>query len=224
MDTWVRLDMVPEPNDCGWVEVIYGCMFSGKSEELIRRMRRVELAKRPYLLFKPSLDDRYSATEVCSHSGYKMEATVISAENPMDIFYRWQDAGSPPVIGIDEAQFFGELFPITETLANAGVRVIVAGLDLDAFGEPFLDSKLAAMAESVTKLTAICVVCGTAASRTERVPKESDEPHRQYVPASEGRILIGGGDVYEARCRTHFSGQRGELIPRGLRKLKVDLG
>ncbi len=151
----------------GWIEVVCGSMFSGKSEELIRRVRRTIFANQTVLVFKPQLDDRYSISEVVSHNGTAIMAETIMS--PTDILRRI-DEGTD-VIAIDEAQFFDEsLVPIVQQLANQGHRIIIAGLDQDFRGEPFGPMpKLMAIAEQVTKLQAVCVVCGSPASRTQRL-------------------------------------------------------
>ena len=142
----------------GWIEVIAGCMFSGKSEELIRRVRRAKIARQKVQVFKSSLDTRYDEAKVVSHSGAKVEA--ISVDHPEEIIAKIDD--DTQVVAIDEAQFFSEkIVDVIEFLADRGIRVIVAGLDLDFRGEPFGPMPaLLARAEKVDKLTAICMVCG----------------------------------------------------------------
>jgi thymidine kinase len=177
------------PRNTGWIEVIAGCMFSGKTEELIRRMRRAQIARQPIAIFKPRIDNRYSADHIVSHSELKLESTVV--ENSAEIL---KQATNAQVIGIDEAQFFDiGLIDVAEKLANAGKRVIIAGLDQDYRGKPFEPMpQLLAVAEYITKTLAICVVCGNPADRTQRT-----------TPASE-RVLVGAKDSYEARCRRCF--------------------
>jgi thymidine kinase len=180
-------------HDGGWIEVICGCMFSGKSEELIRRITRATIARQRVLVFKPSLDDRYKAEKISSHGGKYFEAAVIRHANEIP--------GNTPadaeVIAIDEAQFFDEsITEVCRMLADQGKRVIVAGLDMDFRGEPFGPMpRLMAEAEMVDKLQAICIKCGGPASRTQRLingnPARFDDPI----------ILVGASEVYEARCR-----------------------
>ncbi len=177
----------------GWLEVICGSMFSGKTEELIRRVRRAQIARQHVQVFKPRLDDRYSVEHVTSHNGMNFEA--ISIEHADEIL----DLVRPDtnVVALDEAQFFdAAICRVCDTLAHRGVRVIVAGLDMDFRGEPFGPMpRLMAQAERVDKLRAICVVCGQEASRTQRLidgqPASYDDPV----------ILVGAREVYEARCR-----------------------
>jgi thymidine kinase len=177
----------------GWLEVICGSMFSGKSEELIRRVRRTRYGKLNAQVFKPVIDNRYSEAEVVSHNGISVIATpVVCAE---DILRKVTSAVD--VVAIDEVQFFDEgIVPVVEKLADEGLRVIAAGLDRDFRGEPFgAMPKLMALAETVTKLQAICVICGSPASRTQRLidgqPASYDEP----------TIMVGASESYEARCR-----------------------
>ncbi|MGE6487324.1 thymidine kinase [Paenisporosarcina sp. NPDC076898] len=179
----------------GWVEVICGSMFSGKSEELIRRVRRVQFAKQKIAVFKPRLDNRYSEEEVVSHNGTKVIAVPV--ERSKDIWGYISDEYD--VIGIDEAQFFDEgIVEVVQRLANHGFRVIVAGLDQDFRGEPFGPMPtLMAGAEQVTKLQAVCQVCGSPASRTQRLI--NGEPAGYEDPI----ILIGATEAYEPRCRHH---------------------
>lgn len=179
--------------DFGWVEVVCGSMFSGKTEELIRRIRRAQIAKQNVQVFKPALDDRYHAEQVASHNGLQWEALPV--RNARDIFEKLHPETT--VIAVDEAQFFDwEISEVCNELADGGLRVIVAGLDMDFRGEPFGPMPLLmAEAEEVTKLQAICVTCGAPASRTQRLidgnPAAYDEPV----------ILVGGSESYEARCR-----------------------
>ena len=174
------------PKDTGWIEVVTGCMFSGKTEELIRRLRLAQYAKQKVVVFKPKLDARYSKTHVVSHRDSRLEAHVI--QTATEIPRLAEDA---QVIGVDEAQFFdNDLVGICEALANGGKRVVVAGLDLDYRGRPFEPiPQLLAVAEYITKNLAICMVCGNPADRSQRLVNR------------ESRILIGSGDMYEARCR-----------------------
>jgi len=179
----------------GWVEVICGSMFSGKSEELIRRVRRAQYAKQTIAVFKPALDNRYSEEEVVSHNGTKVIAMPI--ERSKDIWAYITDEYD--VIGIDEAQFFDEgIIDVVQSLANHGFRVIVAGLDQDFRGVPFGPMPtIMATAELVTKLQAVCQVCGSPASRTQRLI--NGEPAGYEDPI----ILIGATEAYEPRCRHH---------------------
>ncbi len=174
------------PKDTGWIEVVTGCMFSGKTEELIRRLRRAQIAKQNVVIFKPSIDIRYSSTNIVSHSELSLPSILI--ENPEDIITLSENAY---VIGIDEAQFFdNRLIDIVEELANSGKRVIIAGLDQDYRGIPFEPMpQLLARAEFITKTLAICVVCGNPADKTQR------------KTATQERVLVGASDSYEARCR-----------------------
>jgi thymidine kinase len=174
------------PKDTGWIEVIAGCMFSGKTEELIRRLRRAQIAKQSVKVFKPKIDLRYSKTEIVSHSEQSLPSLLV--ESPIEILELSKDA---QVVGIDEAQFFSvELVDVCNKLADEGKRVVVAGLDLDYRGIPFEPMpQLLAIAEYITKTLAICVECGNPADRTQRKIK-SDE-----------RVVVGAADSYEARCR-----------------------
>lgn len=179
----------------GSIEVICGSMFSGKTEELIRRVRRAQIARQKVQVFKPHIDIRYSAKRVHSHNGMQWEATPV--EHSHDILEQLE--ANTNVVAIDEAQFFDAgIVAVCEALADRGLRVIVAGLDLDFRGEPFGPMpQLLARAEHVDKLQAICVVCGAPASRTQRLingrPAAYDDPV----------ILVGAAEVYEARCRQH---------------------
>ncbi|OQY73838.1 MAG: thymidine kinase [Ignavibacteriales bacterium UTCHB3] len=185
-----------QPKGSGWIEVVVGCMFSGKTEELIRRLRRAKIAKQKVIVFKPVIDNRYSADSVVSHSELSIESVNIN--NITEVYERVGDA---QVVGIDEAQFFSnDLIKVCTDLANSGKRVVVAGLDQDYRGVPFEPMpELMAIAEFVTKTLAICVVCGNPASRTQR------------TIASGDRVLVGAADSYEARCRKcHYIPGEGE--------------
>lgn len=177
----------------GWIEVITGPMFAGKTEELIRRVKRLEYAKRNILVFKPVIDDRYAQNEVVSHNQSRTKSISISKAHDI-IQYINEDTN---VVAIDEIQFLDEeAVDICEYLADKGIRVIVSGLDRDFRGEPFsFMPKLLSLAEYVTKLSAICVKCHTPATRTQRIingkPANYDDPI----------ILVGAKDSYEARCR-----------------------
>lgn len=180
-------------NNKGWIEVICGSMFSGKSEELIRRIRRARYARQKVQVFKPTIDKRYSSVDVVSHNGTKVKA--VSVEHPEEILDSI-DADTE-VVAIDEVQFFNnDIVAVCEELACRGLRVIVAGLDTDFRGEPFGPTpKLMAVAEYVEKLQAICVKCGNPASRTQRLV--NGEP----APYDGPTILVGASENYEARCR-----------------------
>lgn len=187
------------PQDTGWIEVICGSMFSGKTEELIRRLRRAQIARQSVAIVKPSIDTRYSAQHIVSHSGVSLPSVLVAHAREIP-----DAAASADVIGIDEAQFFdAELVGVCESLANAGKRVIVAGLDQDYLAQPFEPMpQLLAIAEYITKTLAICVVCGNPANRTQRVA-HSDE-----------RVLVGATEAYEARCRTCFTTDLSTVTPR----------
>lgn len=182
---------MPTLGSMGWIEVICGSMFSGKTEELIRRINREKIARQKVQVFKPKLDNRFSEDHVVSHSSLAFHA--INIENPEEILGLVED--NTRVVGIDEAQFLApSVVEICHRLANRGLRVIVAGLDMDYRGVPFGPMpQLMATAEFVTKMSAICTVCGTTASRTQR--RASEEPQKK------GQILVGAGEFYEARCR-----------------------
>jgi thymidine kinase len=179
----------------GTVEVICGSMFSGKTEELIRRVRRATIAKQQVQVFKPSIDTRYGVGKLASHAGAEFDATPI--ERAQEIFEALQEGTT--VVAVDEAQFFSdELSEIVDELANRDLRVIVAGLDLDFRGQPFGPiPMLMAQAESVEKLHAICMVCGKEASRTQRLI--DGKPAHFNDPV----VIVGASEMYEARCREH---------------------
>ncbi|MED5371955.1 MAG: thymidine kinase [Myxococcota bacterium] len=190
--------------DAGWIEVICGCMFSGKTEELIRRVRRAQYARQDYVVFKPRIDDRYSEGSVGSHSGQLLRSVQIDSAKEI-----LQHVGDAEVVGIDEAQFLGiELVEVCERLANEGRRVLVAGLDQDFMGRPFEPiPQLLAVAEYISKMLAICTVCGNPADRSQR------------MVAGEDRVLVGATGAYEARCRMHWSPEplqtRQQILPLG---------
>lgn len=177
----------------GWIEVITGPMFAGKSEELIRRIKRLEYAHKKTLVFKPKIDNRYSENEIVSHS--KIKTRSINIETAQDIL-KYVDCDTEAVV-IDEVQFLDhEIVHVVEDLANRGIRVIVAGLDRDFRGEPFQNMpELLALAEDVTKLTAICMRCGAPATRTQRLV--NGEPASYDDPI----IIVGASESYEPRCR-----------------------
>jgi thymidine kinase len=174
------------PKDTGWIEVITGCMFSGKTEELIRRLRRAQIAKQTVKIFKPRIDARYSPNSIVSHNEQSLPSILID-----DIIEVLEHSKDAQVIGIDEAQFFNEsIVHICNQLASRGKRVIVAGLDQDYTGKPFEPMpQLLAIAEYITKIHAICVVCGNPADKTQRKTTNSE------------RVVVGAADIYEARCR-----------------------
>lgn len=173
----------------GWIEVICGSMFSGKTEELIRRMRRAMIARQKIELFKPKIDTRYSDVEIVSHDMQKIPSRSIT--RPKQILTIALEA---QVVGIDEAQFFDKsLIKICQTLANMGKRVIVAGLDQDYRGIPYEPiPELLAVAEYITKTHAICVICGNPANHTQRTSEQKN------------KVVVGAGEFYEARCRNCF--------------------
>jgi thymidine kinase len=174
----------------GWIEVVVGPMFSGKSEELIRRLRRAEFARQRVQIFKPAIDERYSVNEIISHSGLGIASDNVTKAS--EIMEKVQ--ARTEVIGVDEAQFLGdEVVEVCTKLANLGKRVIVAGLDTDYRGRPFEPMpRLLAVAEEITKLLAICVRCGNPAVHTQRLVD------------NEELIVVGAAGVYEARCRRCF--------------------
>jgi thymidine kinase len=188
----------------GCIEVVCGSMFSGKTEELLRRIKRARLAKQRVLLFKPRIDNRYDDVKVVSHEGLKAEATPVASSAELAAMVDRIGAGSgpradddvdhPQVVGIDEAQFFDDgLIAVVERLANSGIRVICAGLDQDFRGQPFGPMPaLMSIAEYVTKLHAVCTRCGAAACRSQR------------LIGMEGQLFVGGAADYEPRCRRCF--------------------
>lgn len=182
------IDSVPHvmPKDTGWIEVITGCMFSGKTEELIRRLRRAQIAKQKVMIFKPQIDNRYSENSIVSHNDQSLPSIQIKDIN--DVLILSSDA---QVIGIDEAQFFSnDIINVCNELANKDKRVIVVGLDQDYRGLPFEPMPhLLSIAEYITKSLAICVECGNPADRTQRKTNSSE------------RVVVGAADIYEARCR-----------------------
>src|SRR4051812_6556065 len=187
--------------DSGWVEVIVGCMFSGKTEELIKQIQRVGFAKQKWQAFKPRIDARYSENDVCSHDQTKLQSRPVSEawEIPQLV------ERNTSVVAIDEVQFFDEsIVEVTQVLAAAGKRVILAGLDTDWRGRPFGQMpQLMALAEVVRKQYAICVVCGNEATRTQRMVAAQDD------------ILVGSTESYEARCRKHFDPELSVRLRKG---------
>lgn len=182
-------------HDVGSIEVICGSMFCGKTEELIRRLRRARIAKQQVQVFKPALDHRYNPKKVTSHSGIDVDALPVS--NSSEVLAALEDETT--VVGVDEVQFFDEgIVDVVEQLAERGVRVIVTGLDMDFRGEPFgCMPQMMARAERVDKLQAICMVCGKAASRTQRLVDGAPAHYKEPI------VVVGAQEMYEARCRQH---------------------
>jgi thymidine kinase len=181
---------MPQPTSGGgWIEVITGCMFSGKTEELIRRLNRARIARQRVVVFKPRVDVRYAVGEVVSHSDERVPCFPV--DNPADII---RLVGDAQVVGVDEAQFFdARLVAVCNQLADDGLRVIVAGLDQDYQGNPFEPiPQLLAVSEYITKTLAVCTVCGSPANRSQRLVRQ------------ESRVLLGATESYEARCRRHW--------------------
>jgi len=185
----------------GSIEVVCGSMFSGKTEELIRRLRRATIARQKVQVFKPAIDNRYTVEKVKSHAGMDIDAIPITRAAEI----RENLDMDTTVVGVDEAQFLDEeIVPIVCALANRGVRVIIAGLDQDFRGEPFGSMPtLMAYAERVDKLTAICMVCGEPATRTQRLV--NGRPARYNDPV----VIVGAAEMYEARCRKHHEVPKG---------------
>ncbi|MFH1502151.1 MAG: thymidine kinase [Candidatus Eisenbacteria bacterium] len=179
--------MTDRHDDSGWIEVICGSMFSGKSEELIRRLRRAKIAKQRVVAFKPRIDDRYDDEDIVSHDERRVESIRIDSAEEIAAYVN----DDTRVVGIDEGQFLGPQLPnVCEELANRGVRVIVAGLDQDYLGRPFEPMPaLLSVAEYITKTLAVCMRCGKPANRTQR------------IIASKERVVVGASEAYEARCR-----------------------
>ena len=177
----------------GWIETISGCMFAGKTEELIRRIKVLEFAKKEIMVFKPQIDNRYSQTKVVSHAGSSVESYVVSSAR--EILEMVKD--STEVVAIDEAQFFDdEICDVCNALADRGIRVMAAGLDTDFKGEPFGPMpKLITEAEFVTKLAAVCNKCGAPATRTQRIINGKPALYNDPI------IMVGAAESYEARCR-----------------------
>jgi thymidine kinase len=184
------MDVVRSKPQHGWIEVVTGSMFSGKSEELIRRLRRAQIAKQKVQIFKPVIDNRYGRGHIVSHSEMRIPSEDVSTSD--ELVARVRD--DTEVVGIDEGQFFDANLPAAcNSLADRGKRVIVAGLDQDYLGRPFEPMpQLLAIAEYITKTLAICVVCGDPANHTQRLVASSD------------RVLVGASGLYEARCRRCF--------------------
>lgn len=187
----------------GWIEAICGPMFSGKSEELIRRLRRARIARRRVQVFKPLIDNRYSETEIVSHAEVRMPSETIREPNDILRLLDWRTQ----VVGIDESNFLGpDLVGVAQQLADSGKQVIVAGLDTDFLGRPFPPMPdLLCVAESITKTLAICMRCGNPAKHTQR------------LVASGALIVVGAAEAYEARCRRCFE-------PGGPKQETLDFG
>ena len=184
------MDITQTRPGLGWIEVIAGSMFSGKSEELIRRLRREQIARRKVQIFKPKVDNRYAEDHIISHSDMRLASENVASSRELLERVRHDTE----VVGIDEAQFFDHELPaVCGTLADQGKRVLVAGLDQDYLGKPFEPiPQLLAIAEYITKTLAICMVCGAPANHTQR------------LVASSERVLVGAQGTYEARCRRCF--------------------
>ena len=184
------MEVARKQPDRGWIEVVVGSMYSGKSEELIRRLRRAQIARQKVQIFKPLIDDRYSADHIVSHSDMRIASENVRTSDELVA----KVLPETEVVGIDEGQFFDQNLPAAcNTLADRGKRVIVAGLDQDYLGRPFEPMpQLLAIAEYITKTLALCVVCGDPANHTQRLVASSD------------RVLVGASGMYEARCRHCF--------------------
>ena len=187
------MDVVRHRPNQGWIEVIVGSMFSGKSEELIRRLRRAQIARQRVQIFKPQIDTRFSDDHIVSHSEMRIPSVPVASSRLL----LEQVEPDAEVVGIDEGQFFDADLPaVCNALADQGKRVIVAGLDQDYLGKPFEPMpQLLAIAEYITKTLAICMVCGNPANHTQR------------LIASADRVLVGATGMYEARCRVCFDPQ-----------------
>lgn len=174
----------------GWIEIICGPMFSGKSEELIRRLRRARIARKRVQVFKPAIDDRYSLDEIVSHGDQRMKSDAVAGAREILDKLDWRTQ----VVGIDESNFFGaDLVEVAQQLADSGKQVIIAGLDTDYLGRPFTPMpELLCLAESITKTLAICMRCGNPAKHTQRLVESND------------LIVVGAVGMYEARCRHCF--------------------
>ena len=190
------MDITQHRPNHGWIEVITGSMFSGKSEELIRRLRRAQIARRKVQIFKPTIDDRFGDGHITSHSEMRIPSQNLSSSREL----LERVLPDTEVVGIDEGQFFdAELPAVCNALADQGRRVIVAGLDQDYLGKPFEPMpQLLAIAEYITKTMAICMVCGAPANHTQRLVSSSE------------RVLVGAQGTYEARCRQCFDPTLGQ--------------
>jgi len=193
------MDVIRQRPDHGWIEVITGSMFSGKTEELIRRLRRAQIARQTVQIFKPTVDDRCGDGQIVSHSEMKIPSEEVASSSALLVRVRPETE----VVGVDEGQFFDlELPAVCNTLADQGKRVIVAGLDQDYLGKPFEPMpQLLAIAEYISKTLAICMVCGNPANHTQR------------LVASSVRVLVGAQGTYEARCRHCFDPRLGQGPP-----------
>jgi thymidine kinase len=198
----------------GSIEVITGSMFSGKTDELIRRLRRATIARQKVQVFKPVIDNRYAVEQVTSHAGSAYQALPIEAAK--DIFSNLDEEIT--VVAIDEAQFFDDgIVSVCQELADQGLRVIVAGLDTDFRGEPFGPMPvLMAKAENVDKLHAICMVCGEAASRTQRLVNGNPAYYDDPV------VIVGASELYEARCRKHHQIPRNKNVENNSREQEME--
>lgn len=183
----------------GWIEIVCGSMFSGKTEELIRRLKRAKIARQSVEIFKPGVDTRFSDDEVVSHDANVIQSTSVSSASQIILL-----ASNADVVGIDEGQFFdNDLVDVCRELATLGKRVIVAGLDQDYLGRPFEPiPQLMAVAEFVTKLHAICMVCGAPAN------------HSQRLSAGDQRVILGATETYEPRCRDCFDPSDSHDLPK----------
>src|SRR5437763_6496314 len=194
------MDVVRHQPNQGWIEVIVGSMFSGKSEELIRRLRRAQIARQKVQIFKPMVDTRYADDHIVSHSEMRIPSRAVRTSSELlDLV-----EGDTEVVGIDEGQFFDQDLPaVVNTIADRGKRVIVAGLDQDYLGKPFEPMpQLLAIAEYITKTLPICMVCGNPANHTQRLVSSGD------------RVLLGAQGTYEARCRVCFEPYPVEASPK----------
>ena len=194
------------PRETGWIEVICGSMFSGKTEELMRRLRLAQIAKQRVGIFKPKIDDRFASDAIVSHEGRRIPSVSISEAREIRDLAMPDGKPAFDVVGIDEVQFFGlDVVEICERLADSGQRVIVSGLDQDSRGVPFEPiPQLLAVAEFITKNLAVCMVCGNPANRSQRLVER------------ESRVLVGAAESYEARCRKCFKLPDGETRQRTL--------
>ena len=179
-------------------------MFSGKTEELIRRLRRAQIARQGVLVVKPKIDDRYDAVDIVSHSSLRIPSVPLERSDEIEPALK-SAGGKVSVLGIDEAQFFDDgIVAVAERLADRGMRVVVAGLDQDYLGRPFGPMPhLLCVAESITKQLSVCMVCGAPASKSQRVHPDAARLARAGVTTTE-QVLVGGGDAYEARCRSCY--------------------
>jgi thymidine kinase len=201
------MEVIKQQSAQGWIEVVVGSMFSGKSEELIRRLRRAQIARQKVQIFKPALDNRYDEGHIVSHSEMRIPSENVRSSR--ELLARVHE--DTEVIGIDEGQFFdAELPAVCNTLADLGKRVIVAGLDQDYLGQPFEPMpQLLAIAEYITKTLAICMVCGNPANHTQR------------LVASDDRVLLGAHGLYEARCRRCFDPTLSGTAPSAFPKTRI---